>query len=1002
MDDLCCRICRSEQVRLAEQVQSGQQTLDLYLCADCGSYSYIPAPEIDYRHHTDNPLAVRRYLETTAAIEWMIVNVMTVIGQRTGGRLLDIGCGFGFSADAAKRLAGWTAIGVEPSTWGRLGAEALGLEIIGDFIDRSHVIASQRFDVVHASEVIEHVPDPVDFLTFLGELLSLDGVLVVTTPNGSALAGPLSQPMRNAVLSPGAHVALFTKQALADGLSRAGFKHVMVDIRGQTLVGYASNSPLNLFAADPVTLGAAYVHKLIEAAPADDALLAGLRFRLFKYLVDGGDYESATEVLRDIEADLSPLRVTSLSADDYAAEHRSYAGVLCYYAGILALNHQQAPQRARELFSWSHTHCRHLVAMAPHDAVFEQIIVWHSLFHEALAHEAEGNRQAAAPIYAGIVVAAKSQAGDVPDDIRQRAATRLAAIDGGESQRVAAPASSLPPTPRAMSNSAETPVVYTAIFDDYDDAPTVDLPEAGLRYVLFTDGHIEAPAPWEVRRIGRVFRDPQRDARRVKLLPHIFLPEHDLSVWIDANCRLRQLTAKDVAQLLGDAEIAVSRHHDRDCLFDEADVLLTSGDFDSAAAITRQVARYDSVGMPRHFGLHATMMLIRRHNEPNAKAFANSWWAEVASYSKRDQLSFDFVRWTSQSRVRSLDLDYTGNDHYVWGKAGAGGHRSGNRLTNEHLSAAVFVDDIPHRLVARYRPRYDVWARSFLQRLYELNAIIAAAGAPLVDNLCYFHLCECYRDAPPDPRRGRRRELYLRSIAASKHLVEIGFDGGYAALLALEHHPLKVSAIDNSSHAYTAAARYLTENFPDRFRFYKMDSRSLMCDCDVVGLAGADVVHIAGRRRLELSASDLLTVATMCQAGTTILVDDIYADTIAAPVAVLVSQGVLAKKDDLACSESAAFVLARPVPRYPAADHDNRVAALVGCAISEDFSNPSLGVDTTEGPNGGLEKYAKLTAEIERLREQLSEIKSSTSWRGTEPLRKIVTVVRDQMRRHRG
>ncbi len=69
--------------------------------------------------------------------------------------------------------------------------------------------------------------------------------------------------------------------------------------------------------------------------------------------------------------------------------------------------------------------------------------------------------------------------------------------------------------------------VYTAIFSDYDEPPGLQVIDDRIDYFLFTDGSVKsAPPPWQVRIISPIFADPQRDARRVKLLPHLFLPKH--------------------------------------------------------------------------------------------------------------------------------------------------------------------------------------------------------------------------------------------------------------------------------------------------------------------------------------------------------------------------------------------------------------------------------------------------------------------------------------------
>ena len=420
-----CRACGSRELELKERVTNERQQLELWRCRGCGSFSYFPEPSIDYTGHTDDLLSVKRYLEINAACDWMAVNVMTAIGERRSGRLLDIGCGFGFSADAARRLAGWSVLGVEPSHWGLLGAKALRLEILNEFIDARHPVAQERFDIVHASEVIEHIGEPVNFLRFLAGLLVPGGVLVLTTPDAAALDGPLSDSMRHAILSVGAHVMLFTKSALTDALARAGLVHFEVGVRGTTLVAFASDRPLRLKPADPLPLGIAYAEAILSSDLAEPALLDGQRFRLFRHRVELGQFDAAERQIGELGRAIMPLSGSPASLADYAKEHRLYTGVLCFYAGILRLVHQGDVSGARELFAWSQAHCECLLGLTPGDSVFEQNILWRARFHEGMCSGLLGDAAAARAIDRDILEADRATPGAVPADIVERARAAL-------------------------------------------------------------------------------------------------------------------------------------------------------------------------------------------------------------------------------------------------------------------------------------------------------------------------------------------------------------------------------------------------------------------------------------------------------------------------------------------------------------------------------------------------------------------------------------------------
>jgi 2-polyprenyl-6-hydroxyphenyl methylase/3-demethylubiquinone-9 3-methyltransferase len=107
-----------------------------------------------------------------------------------GLRLLDIGCGGGLLSEPMARL-GAEVVGVDAAARNipvaQTHAAQSGLEI-----DYRHgtaealAAAGERFDVVLNMEVVEHVPDPVAFLTACQSLLRPGGLMVCSTINRNA------------------------------------------------------------------------------------------------------------------------------------------------------------------------------------------------------------------------------------------------------------------------------------------------------------------------------------------------------------------------------------------------------------------------------------------------------------------------------------------------------------------------------------------------------------------------------------------------------------------------------------------------------------------------------------------------------------------------------------------------------------------------------------------------------------------------------------------------
>jgi len=138
-----------------------------------------------------------------------------------GGRLLDIGAGFGHFVSAAAPY--YDAEGLELSAraaeWGRntFGVKVASGTIVGDAPD-----IGDNFDVITSWDVIEHLDDPKAALMAISARLKPGGHLILSTPDIGSLAAKLTG-QGWWYLDPVQHVILFNRNSLASLLQGAGF-----------------------------------------------------------------------------------------------------------------------------------------------------------------------------------------------------------------------------------------------------------------------------------------------------------------------------------------------------------------------------------------------------------------------------------------------------------------------------------------------------------------------------------------------------------------------------------------------------------------------------------------------------------------------------------------------------------------------------------------------------------------------------------------------------------
>ena len=108
-------------------------------------------------------------------------------GCLTGLRILDIGCGGGILSEPLARL-GASMVGADPATANievaRSHAAQEGLSIdYRDTTAESLADAGERFDIVLAMEVVEHVTDVDLFVRRCGEMVKPGGMMIAATIN---------------------------------------------------------------------------------------------------------------------------------------------------------------------------------------------------------------------------------------------------------------------------------------------------------------------------------------------------------------------------------------------------------------------------------------------------------------------------------------------------------------------------------------------------------------------------------------------------------------------------------------------------------------------------------------------------------------------------------------------------------------------------------------------------------------------------------------------------
>lgn len=144
---------------------------------------------------------------------------------RPGGSLLDVGCGTGYFAEAARR-AGYRVAGLDLSrSQLEIARRRFGLADLHPMSLREYArqAPAKSFDIVTAFQVLEHVADPAQFLADVRILLAPGGYLAVGVPNWRAWS-----IFRDPLDAPPNHLTRWSRTSLVIALDQRRFEVLKV------------------------------------------------------------------------------------------------------------------------------------------------------------------------------------------------------------------------------------------------------------------------------------------------------------------------------------------------------------------------------------------------------------------------------------------------------------------------------------------------------------------------------------------------------------------------------------------------------------------------------------------------------------------------------------------------------------------------------------------------------------------------------------------------------
>ena len=244
-----CSLCgKDEEARLIKKEHSWY----IVQCKACNHVYLYPAPDKAFLreyYQTYLPLNQKQIQQWKFMMSGVFRKSISLIDKSRShkkGKLLDIGCGHGFFLRIAKE-AGWDAFGLDLCEPAVKYANSKGLNVTNSgLLEKTY--KEEEFDAVTMFYVLEHLPDPLEYLREIYRILKKDGILFLRVPHTTPIVKLFKAiNIPNKLYDAPSHISDFSPSTIKVFLQKAGFTDIHTYIAGVTYPAPFYKSIISVF-----------------------------------------------------------------------------------------------------------------------------------------------------------------------------------------------------------------------------------------------------------------------------------------------------------------------------------------------------------------------------------------------------------------------------------------------------------------------------------------------------------------------------------------------------------------------------------------------------------------------------------------------------------------------------------------------------------------------------------------------------------------------------------
>lgn len=207
--------------------------------------------------------------------------------------------------------------------------------------------------------------------------------------------------------------------------------------------------------------------------------------------------------------------------------------------------------------------------------------------------------------------------------------------------------------------------IFTCITGEYDTLIEIKNKEEGIDYICYTNNKNIKSKTWKIIYIQDDNLSNALLNRKIKILGTDELKKYDLTMYMDGQIEFSSSIKEFIEKYvdLENYDIVGFRHHSRKNIKEEM-IANFRCNKESSDKLLKLQEFYNNIKYPDETDLVEATILFRNFNNDLVNESMSIWFDMLLKYTHRDQLTFPYVIWKTNLKIKLLDINIWDNEYF--------------------------------------------------------------------------------------------------------------------------------------------------------------------------------------------------------------------------------------------------------------------------------------------------------------------------------------------------